>query len=42
MKPNFGLFPPLDPPVRKKRERYSAYARRALADLQSAIETNAL
>ena len=42
MKPNFGLFPPLDPPVRKKRERYSAYARRALADLQSAIDTNSL
>jgi methylenetetrahydrofolate--tRNA-(uracil-5-)-methyltransferase len=34
MKANFGLFPPLDPPVRKKRERYTAYARRALADLE--------
>jgi methylenetetrahydrofolate--tRNA-(uracil-5-)-methyltransferase len=34
MKANFGLFPPLDPPVRKKRERYSAYARRALDDLE--------
>lgn len=33
MKANFGLFPPLEPPVRNKRERYSAYARRALADL---------
>ena len=33
MKANFGLFPPLDPPVRKKRERYAAYARRSLADL---------
>jgi len=42
MKPNFGLFPPLDPPIRKKRERYAAYARRALAELQSAIDTNSL
>jgi methylenetetrahydrofolate--tRNA-(uracil-5-)-methyltransferase len=42
MKANFGLFPPLDPPVRKKRERYAAYARRALADLQSVIDANAL
>jgi methylenetetrahydrofolate--tRNA-(uracil-5-)-methyltransferase len=35
MKANFGLFPPLDPPLRNKRERYAAYARRALADLGS-------
>lgn len=34
MKANFGLLPPLDPPVRKKRERYGTYARRALADLE--------
>jgi methylenetetrahydrofolate--tRNA-(uracil-5-)-methyltransferase len=34
MKANFGLVPPLDPPVRRKRERYIAYARRALADLE--------
>ena len=33
MKPNFGLLPSLDPPVRKKRERYAAYSRRALDDL---------
>jgi methylenetetrahydrofolate--tRNA-(uracil-5-)-methyltransferase len=38
MKANFGLLPPLDPPVRKKRERYAAYARRALADLQQFVE----
>ena len=25
---NFGMMPPLDPPVRRKRERYGAYARR--------------
>jgi methylenetetrahydrofolate--tRNA-(uracil-5-)-methyltransferase len=36
MKANFGLLPPLHPPVRKKRERYEAYARRALADLEKA------
>jgi methylenetetrahydrofolate--tRNA-(uracil-5-)-methyltransferase len=35
MKANFGLLPPLDPPVRRKRERYAAYARRALADLDN-------
>jgi methylenetetrahydrofolate--tRNA-(uracil-5-)-methyltransferase len=34
MKANFGLFPPLEPPVRKKRVRYATYARRALADLE--------
>lgn len=37
MKANFGLLPPLDPPVRKKRERYNAYAQRALADLGSLL-----
>ncbi len=35
MKANFGLFPPLEPPVRNKRARYAAYARRALADLEA-------
>ena len=34
MKANFGLFPPLEPPVRNKRQRYAAYARRALEDLE--------
>jgi methylenetetrahydrofolate--tRNA-(uracil-5-)-methyltransferase len=33
MKANFGLLPSLQPPVRKKRERYTAYAQRSLADL---------
>lgn len=33
MKANFGLLPPLEPPVRNKRERYAAYARRSLVDL---------
>ena len=42
MKANFGLFPSLDPPIRKKRERYAAYARRALLDLQRFIDTQDL
>ena len=42
MKANFGLLPPLDPPVRKKRERYAAYARRGIADLQRFIEARDL
>lgn len=33
MKANFGLLPALDPPVRHKRDRYAALARRALDDL---------
>ena len=37
MKANFGLLPPLSPPVRNKRKRYHAYAERALADLESQI-----
>jgi methylenetetrahydrofolate--tRNA-(uracil-5-)-methyltransferase len=45
MKANFGLFPSLQPPVRGKRERYAAYARRALIDLarfvlDAGIESN--
>jgi len=35
MKANFGLLPPLSPPVRNKRERYQAYAARAMADIKS-------
>ena len=34
MKANFGLLPPLDFPVRHKRERYAALAHRALDDLE--------
>jgi methylenetetrahydrofolate--tRNA-(uracil-5-)-methyltransferase len=37
MKANFGLLPPLETPVRHKRERYQAYARRALADLEPVL-----
>lgn len=34
---NFGLVPPLAEPIRKKRERYSAYAERAGRDLAAYI-----
>ncbi len=34
MKANFGLLPPLESPVRNKRQRYAAYARRALDTLE--------
>jgi methylenetetrahydrofolate--tRNA-(uracil-5-)-methyltransferase len=34
MKANFGLLPPLDPPVRNKRARYATYARRAMEALE--------
>lgn len=34
MKANFGLLPPLSPPVRDKRRRYRAYMERALVDLE--------
>ena len=37
MKANFGLLPPLDPPVRNKRQRQAAYARRALASLDDCL-----
>jgi methylenetetrahydrofolate--tRNA-(uracil-5-)-methyltransferase len=35
MKANFGLLPPLEQPVRNKRQRYGAYARRALEALEA-------
>jgi methylenetetrahydrofolate--tRNA-(uracil-5-)-methyltransferase len=35
MKANFGVLPPIDPPVRNKRQRYAAYARRALEALEA-------
>jgi len=34
MKANFGILPPLSPPVRNKRQRYHAYATRAMHDLK--------
>ena len=42
MKANFGLMPPLVPPVRNKRERYAAYARRALGDLAQFVADEGL
>jgi methylenetetrahydrofolate--tRNA-(uracil-5-)-methyltransferase len=39
MKANYGLVPALEPPVRNKRERYAAYARRALAELERFISS---
>ena len=38
MKANFGLLPPLSPPVREKRNRYRAYADRALSALEAQRE----
>ena len=38
---NFGVLPPLDPPIRNKRDRYAAYAargERALSEYRSALE----
>ncbi len=37
MKPNFGLMPPLERLVRRKRDRHRAYVQRALADLAAVI-----
>jgi len=37
MKANFGLLPPLELRIRRKSERYQAYARRALADLEATV-----
>ena len=35
---NFGIFPPIEPHIRDKRERYMAFAERALEDLKNCIE----
>jgi methylenetetrahydrofolate--tRNA-(uracil-5-)-methyltransferase len=37
MKANFGLMPPLKPPVRGKRQRYRAYAERAMRELKAQV-----
>ena len=42
MKPNFGLLAPLDPPVRNKRQRYQAYAVRALEELDAMIRQSGI
>ena len=31
---NFGILPPIEPKIRDKKERYSALAQRALAELE--------
>jgi len=35
MKANFGILPELPTPIKNKRERYAAYAGRALSDLRA-------
>ena len=35
---NFGIFPPIEPHIRDKRERYMAFAERALSDLAKCLE----
>jgi methylenetetrahydrofolate--tRNA-(uracil-5-)-methyltransferase len=35
---NFGLVPPLEPPVKRKRERYAAYSERARSALDTWLE----
>jgi methylenetetrahydrofolate--tRNA-(uracil-5-)-methyltransferase len=42
MKASFGLLPSLEPPVRKKRDRYAAYGHRALVDLSKFLEERGL
>jgi len=39
---NWGLVPPLDPPVRGKRNRYATYASRAEADLAELLGSHPL
>ena len=39
MKANFGLMPPLEPPVRNKRQRQAAYAERAMTSLEDHLTT---
>jgi len=38
MKANFGILPPLQPPVRNKKQRYKAYAERALKALEPVLK----
>jgi len=39
MKANFGILPPLRTRIRRKRERYQAYAARAMRDLEAELQT---
>jgi len=36
---NFGLLPPLDPPVKGKRSRYAAYSERARGDMAAYLDS---
>jgi methylenetetrahydrofolate--tRNA-(uracil-5-)-methyltransferase len=38
MNANFGLFPRLEAKIKKKQERYEAYANRALESIMNYIE----
>ena len=42
MKPNFGLLPPLEPPVRNKKRRYMAFAERSARVLEEFITAEGL
>lgn len=35
---NFGIFPPIEPHIRDKRERYMAFSERALEDLRKCLD----
>ncbi|MFA5843604.1 MAG: methylenetetrahydrofolate--tRNA-(uracil(54)-C(5))-methyltransferase (FADH(2)-oxidizing) TrmFO [Coriobacteriia bacterium] len=37
---NFGIIPPLEPPVRSKKDRYAAYAARSLQDLSAFLTSH--
>jgi methylenetetrahydrofolate--tRNA-(uracil-5-)-methyltransferase len=39
---NWGIVPPLESRVRNKRDRYAAYARRALTDVRATVQTHPL
>jgi methylenetetrahydrofolate--tRNA-(uracil-5-)-methyltransferase len=42
MKANFGIVPPLEQPVKGKRQRAAAYAQRSIDDLQAFIQSHGL
>lgn len=42
MKPNFGLLPPLEPSVRNKKKRYSAFVERSAQALEELIVAEGL
>ncbi len=42
MKANFGLLPPLEKRIKKKQARYTAYAERALRDLEAFVASKGI